>query len=204
VLAFVGDNDLGTDAVFLRDADGGLARFADVSGSTAVAWAPSGDRLAWAVADAPGQPYKKLHIATANGQTRLEPVSEPLLAFFWSPDGSQFAYLAPGEATDTLHWKVVPAGGGAARTIATFQPTAEFLQVATYFDQYVQSLRLWSADGRSLLYAGWPAGDGRDRPPAIMVVPIDGSAPSQAIAEGVIGSFAPPPPASATPTPGRK
>ena len=189
--AFAGDNGIGTNAVFLRTVDGGLRRFADLGETAAIVWSPTGDRLAWSSAVGFPTYYDGLHLATADGRTRLRLTDEPLYAFFWSPDGTHIAYLALDESERVLQWRVIPAAGGAARTVATFQPTREFVQFAIYFDQYVQSHTIWSPDSRTLLYAGWPAESSRDEPATLYTVPADGSSPARALTPGRIGFFAP-------------
>lgn len=197
--AVAGDNGIGADALFLRAADGSLRRFADVGKAPAIVWSPTGDRVAWS--DAVGMPsyYNGLQLATADGRTRQRLTEEALLAFFWSPDGAQIAYVTLDESESRLRWRVVPAAGGTPRTVATFQPTREFIQFIIYFDQYAQSSAIWSPDSQALLYAGWPAEDSRAGPSMLYIAPIDAAAPARALTPGRIGFYAPAALSPATP-----
>lgn len=77
-------------------------------------------------------------------------------AFFWSPDGTQIAYLTYGEAYDrsgprTLN--VVPVSGGAAREVASFTPSSSFADLNIFFDAYSYGFTPWSRDSRRLAFA---------------------------------------------------
>jgi TolB protein len=76
-------------------------------------------------------------------------------AFFWSPDGERLAYLTwldlPNETW--AQWRVFDLTTGRDRGFAAFNPTP-LMRFALYsFGQYAQSHRLWSPDGRYLVYA---------------------------------------------------
>lgn len=191
--ALAGDNGIGEPALFLRARDGSLRRFADLTGPPAIIWSPAGDRLAWASLDGPPFAYNGLNIATPDGRTRLRITNDRHFAFFWSPDGAQLAYLTLDETDRLLVLHVIPSHGGEARQVASFQPSREFIQLVSYFDQYAQSVTIWSPDSRTLLYAGWPAGADTDAPATLFTVPADGSAPAQALTPGRIGFYAPAP-----------
>lgn len=91
-----------------------------------------------------------------------------MLAFFWSPDSDQIAYVtttavSPGsfsakmssarQGTGGLSWSVLDVESGAVRSYGSFVPTEQMLYVLTYFDQFAQSHRLWSPDSRHLVYS---------------------------------------------------
>jgi Tol biopolymer transport system component len=99
-----------------------------------------------------------------------------VLAFFWSPDSNKLAYLtgalvepspvgrAGGLAAPALQqrrtlqvtWHVIDLAGGRTIDLNTFEPTDSFIYLIQYFDQFAQSVALWSPDSRSLVYAGQP------------------------------------------------
>lgn len=106
-----------------------------------------------------------LHIVGVDGTADREVTSTPALTFWWSPDGSHIAYLTVGQADDAnaialttqdqieLTWHVLDVASGTRRTLTTFTPSEEFLNLLPYFDQYAQSIRLWDKTGRRLVYA---------------------------------------------------
>lgn len=77
-------------------------------------------------------------------------------AFFWSPDGTQIAYLAHGETFEPRGPRalnVVSTAGGEAREIATFTPSSSFADLNGFFDAYVHGFTPWSPDSRRLAFA---------------------------------------------------
>jgi TolB protein len=187
-----GDDGIGGDALYLRDRDGQVRLLAETNGLPAFVWSPTGDHLAWTAALGPFL-YDGLHVGTLDGNNPQRIVDEPVLAFFWSPDGAHIAYLTLTEDGSALDWCVVPVTGGSVKTVASFAPSREFIQLVTFFDQYAQSVALWSPDSRSLIFTGWQLSDDLNSPPSIYIVPADGSTPARALTHGHIGFFAPPP-----------
>lgn len=119
-----------------------------------------------------------------------------VLAFFWSPDGSQIAYVTLAgfddgvQAADSrgplarrskgasqhgdvqlILW-VADVASGRSRQLLAFRPTAVYLtQFLPFFDQYALSHRVWSPDSTALalpVAGDAPADDG------IFVVPVTG------------------------------
>lgn len=124
----------------------------------AFSWSPDGSRVAYAVRERPGDPfYTPVSLLDpATGQVRpLTPAPFRPLAFFWSPDGQRLAYLSWLDLPGTLwaQWRVVTLATGQDRGFAPFRPSP-LMQFALHsFDQYAQSHRFWSPDGRYLVFA---------------------------------------------------
>lgn len=186
-----GDNGIGNDALFLRELDGSLRRFADIEGQPAVVWSPRGDRLAWSTTALIPAYYLGLQVATPDGRTRQRLTDDPLVAFFWSPDGHQLAYISLDEGRELMDLRVIDLAGAPARTVASFRSTREFVQLLSFFDQYAQSVSIWSPDSRSLTFPGWLPTDDPTQPPTIYTVPADGSAAPSALVAGRIGFYSP-------------
>jgi hypothetical protein len=83
-----------------------------------------------------------------------------------------------------LAWSVVNVAEGAAVDFPPFRPTDAFLLLIPYFDQYAQSLSLWSPDGQQLVYA-----DIDDRQTASVQV-LDTTQPNQPARRLASGTFA--------------
>ena len=76
------------------------------------------------------------------------------------PDASKIAYVSLNDSRENLQWRVIDLTSGADRELVDFIPSSEQLTWYAFFDQYVQSHRVWSPDSRSLLFAGALVGDG--------------------------------------------
>lgn len=136
-------------------------------------WSPDGDYVASAVGD---YPLSGLTIRRADGSsTRQIKELDIIVGFFWSPDGSQLAVVTAeskgktlpqasratrlprvaeqGTTDVNLVWSLVDVASGKVTRLGTFFPTPEEFYVLRYFDQYSQSHRVWSPDGRYLVYA---------------------------------------------------
>lgn len=154
-------------AVVEGDGRGELASFSDsastpllaLSGAEiAFSWSPDGSQVACAVRARPDDPfYSPVHLLDPDtGRTQqLTPDPFRPLAFFWSPGGRRLAYLSwldlPGATW--AQWRVVDVATGQDRGFAAFRPTP-LMQFALHsFDQYAQSHRFWSPDGRYLVYS---------------------------------------------------
>jgi hypothetical protein len=83
-----------------------------------------------------------------------------------------------------LAWSVANIADGTSVDFPSFVPTASFLQLIPYFDQYAQSLSLWSPDGRYLLFADM----NESGQPSIRV--LDTTQPNQPARQLSEGSFA--------------
>jgi len=104
-----------------------------------------------------------------------------ILAFFWSPDSKKLAYLtgvlvepsqigragglaaparparrAQSNRTLQVTWHVIDLEHDRTIDLNTFEPTDSLIYLIQYFDQFAQSVALWSPDSRSLVYAGQP------------------------------------------------
>lgn len=194
------------DALFLADAQGGNARsIATYRGTIAFAWSPDGKQIASLVTpqDAALAYLGPLWVSDADGNNRRQLTDEETLAFYWSPDSKQIAYLTlvlSGDSTSSrgansalaapvpqsdqarLRWRVINVADKRTRTIATFVPTADFLQVLPYFDQYARSLTFWSPDSQHFVYT---QDEGNDTG-SVWVVDVSGSAEPRRVGDGTL------------------
>ena len=142
--------------ILIANFDGGADMVDEVEGAVSFSWRPDGVNLAVARdLDRSGGYYGRLaliDVATSSQRILLE---EPLLCFFWSPDGSKIAYIAPSDdAQGSVCWGILDLKSGDRRYTVDFMPSREQLTMFMFFDQYSQSHRLWSPDSRKLLFTG--------------------------------------------------
>jgi len=171
------------DLVLVRD--GVETVVAEYEGGITFAWSPDGRRIAHSVLDESRTQYADLTVVDVQGGEPRTLVTESHLAYFWSPDGERIAYLtarlsspsAIEQASDPpdrstgklaaprieqddrvleLTWHVVDVESGETTALVSFVPTANFLFVVPFFDQFAQSITFWSPDSRYLLLAGAP------------------------------------------------
>jgi TolB protein len=206
----VRQTDQGTDELVLAEGDDRRvltgAKISPRSG-LAFAWSPRGDRIAFAtLSPRANSLYDSVVVMNPADQTSRVMAQGQIAAFFWSPDGERLAVLwmdvseqgpqgrviparwspspAPQSSSVRLAWSVVNVADGATVDFPSFRPTDAFLLLIPYFDQYAQSLSLWSPDGRQLVYA-----DVDDRQAASIRV-LDTTQPNQPARRLVSGTFA--------------
>jgi TolB protein len=146
------------------------------AGLVALAWSPTANQLAFTNGTDPVSrsfvgPLRLMDAAT--GEVRLLS-EEPIIAFFWSPDGRYLAALstarngegdinaqtekeAPSKLIQQqnlpqLRLLVYEVASGEGRLLFSFVPTFSFAtQFLPFFDQYALSHRLWSPDSNNLV-----------------------------------------------------
>jgi hypothetical protein len=85
----------------------------------------------------------------------LSQQGDHVTAFFWSPDGTQIAYLTYTDAYDhegQRTWHIVDIARGTIRDLATFKPSAAFVGLQDFFDAYTFSFSPWSPDSSRIAY----------------------------------------------------
>jgi len=165
---------------------------------TAFAWSSDSTRIAYldgAQALDAGT-LGSLHVIDL--ETSKETVEDgDILAFFWSPSGEEIAYFvllqAPsdgsssGNTTQTspqfvLGLHVLNVTSGESRELFTYRPTQQFLSVLPYFDQYHQSVTIWSPDNNNLVLS-FMSNSGS---PGIAIVAASGNLEPRLLADGYL------------------
>jgi Tol biopolymer transport system component len=177
-MLYAGAGESNQDALYIADAQGAQARsVASYAGRIGFAWAPNGKKIAWVAtpADALLPNLGPVSISDTDGNNSKTLGNDDALAFYWSPDSKQIAYLSlipPGSqgcnddcqrvpglaapmeqgASLRMRWRIADTETGQARTLVSFVPTANFVTLLPYFDQYARSLTFWSPDSQQFVY----------------------------------------------------
>jgi TolB protein len=116
---------------------------------------PDGERVAFQVI----QPDRILPLSVIDVDSGevVEIIDASIASFFWSPDGERLLYLDPDPLpNDTGLWFRWGVWDGTSsfvtqRIALSRLISVEYLQ---FFEQYAQSMRLWSPDSRAFAYPG--------------------------------------------------
>ena len=171
---------------------------------TAFAWSSDGTRLAYldGVQALDAGTIGSLHVYDM--QTSKDLVEEgEIIAFFWSPSGEEIAYFILRQAqpegnssggssegsgsTQTspqfiVELHVLDVTNGETRDLFTYRPTQQFLSILPYFDQYHQSVTIWSPDNNNLVLSFL----GQSGSPGIAVVAASGNLEPRILAQGYL------------------
>ena len=186
------------------DSDGDRAALVDpVPFGAAFLWSPNGRILALSDSERIDffpplgvRRYRSIGLYDADG-VKLPHQIEGAVAFFWSPDSTELAYLTLGEILGTLRLMVLDANSGARWPIVEFVPTARQLTVYQFFDQFAASHLMWSPDSDKLVFSGRilsqavSAAFGQQTVDSIIVADADGLSEPAAVAEGLLGFWSP-------------
>ena len=120
----------------------------------AITWSPNGQEVAVADrSDPTASTFERVVVVDGDGISRSL-IDEPILAFFWSPNGEKILYAAFDQQERSLTWKYVLTSGGDPVELVTFVPSSEFFTLIGFFDQYGYSNSIWSPDGSQFVFAG--------------------------------------------------
>ena len=170
---------------------------------TAFAWSRDGTRLAYidGVQALDAGAIGSLHVVDMETSEEVTEDGE-IISFFWSPDGAEIAYFvllqtqAEGSSSGSsggsgstqtspqyvLQLHVLNVTNGESRELFTYRPTQQFLSVLPYFDQYHQSVTIWSPDNNNLVLSFLNSSGA----PGIAVVAASGNLEPRILAEGYL------------------
>ena len=159
----------GTEWIYANDANGRQRlvtahtaggdedELTDFEGRISFTLSPNGRDVAYLVTPelAPTPALGPLYVIDIETGSTREISDEPVIAFFWSPDGEKLVFLVT-EGRDSsvrLRWKVWDNTG--IQNYGQVVPSRTFLQsYLAFFDQYAQSMSIWSPDSTAFAYAG--------------------------------------------------
>ena len=138
---------------------------------------PDGSRIAYQTIDAVS-PAGPLMVLDATTGEEVQLVDHLAAAFFWSPDGEKLLYLDPvfSNGQPFYRWGIWDGDS----VFETQRIVPSLLMVDDYlpfFEQYAQSMSLWSPDSTAFAYAGmneageagiWVQEARRDRAPVLV------------------------------------
>lgn len=194
LLTRVSDND--EKEIILTD---GTGKFEKTIGTfeinTAFAWSPDSTRIAYISGKQAMNAGVIGDLHVVDIETLEETVKEEnVYAFFWSPNGEKLAYFIPlltNQAADgsqsstqrlVLRLNTLDAATGESRELFTYQPTEQFASILPYFDQYHQSVTIWSPDNNNLVLS-FLTSDGN---PGIAIAAASGQLEPRLLAEGYL------------------
>jgi Tol biopolymer transport system component len=154
-------NDDDKNEIVVADSTGAFEKaIAEFPINASFAWSPDSQLIAFIEGDREisAGTLGKLHaVELETGEDFFQ--AEDVYAFFWSPNSRRLAYLKPrlveGETADQqvllLELHMLDTVSGETKQLFTFQPTNQFSAVLPYFDQYHQSVTIWSPDSNNLV-----------------------------------------------------
>ena len=170
------DGSSGPASIVLAERAGDDAASMPVIGPAAMAFDPSGSRLAaiGAVEAFEGEraiPVGPVRLLEAGAKGPRILLDGSVVGFWWSPDGATLAAIrvATVDGAADVRLVFVDVASGDIRAEPRVRPSTVFIdQVLTYFDQYALSHRLWAPDGSSFLL---PVIDADGAPRVLAVTP---------------------------------
>ena len=170
--------DLGTDRREI------LARF---EGTIAFVVSPDGRRVAFQVLQdqtlvTPLSVIDRKTGAIERVATEYSP------SFFWSPEGAKLLSLVPEVTAERVWFRWGVWEDGSSFTTGRFVPSLEFSRdYLPFFEQYAQSMRLWSPDGTAFVYAG----ESESGESGVWIQPATPDAAPVLVADGVFATWSP-------------
>jgi TolB protein len=168
----------------------------DLGAFSAFIWSPDGNELAVVdQQDSSSVVFERLRIVSADGKSVRTITQDPVLAFYWSPNGESIAWVALDQENRLFQWRVSPSSAtddSQSRSLFAFNPSRDTLTMLSFFDQYAYSHSPWSPNSTHLVVAGTQTAPFERRngqtPTGARVFVIDavGDTPPREIAEGTL------------------
>lgn len=148
--------------------------------------------------------YRSLDLVSLEDGEEEVLIERRIRAVWWSPDGSKIAVASPSSRLQGgIEWSIWDVASGEESFVALMLPTPEFDFVQSFFEQYDNSISLWSPDSTHLVMAGVvipnavdPALDLPFQLPEavseeVWVIDTRGIDPPTAVGDGYLGFWSP-------------
>ena len=168
---------------------------ADLDGVTALSRAPDRDLLALVTLSPAVAAGRDLRLLDLQAETIDLIEAGPVTATFWAPDGSALYYFVPSSEDGEYALRQWRLADRSSQWLTRFRPSAHFMTLLSFYDQYAHSHRLLSPDGRWLTLGGIVSSNGSAgrlgfaTQSGCYILPTDGSGPPQRVATAEIGFF---------------
>ncbi len=154
----VSAEDGDTDSLRLFEGEENTILDSALDSQVMFSWSPDGSKVAYARRENDENPFfSPVHIYDIHTKEskRLTDIDLRIQGFFWSPSGDRLAYLTwlPLPNATWTQWRVYNLENDIDRGFKTFNPSPQMNFMMSSFNQYAQSHRFWSPDGRYLVYA---------------------------------------------------
>ena len=144
--------------------------------------------------------YNGIAVLTVGESMEVIELDLPVLAYFWSPDGTKIVLVTLAEKQGALSWAMYDMETDERTRLVDFAPSAEQLTIFQFFDQYAYSHTVWSPDSSSIVFAGDLLTDSVTASHGghpghssfhIVVVDVEPVAEAHVIGEGIMGFWSP-------------
>jgi Tol biopolymer transport system component len=182
--------DNGKLMLTVANADGNIAKPLVVlppQGENVFVWAPDSSHIAYSSSPIRGMPlFGGIRLVDVVNNTVRKMTAETVMAYYFSPDGKQIAFVAAPPNQTYSSWEVVEIDSAITRHLCDFNPTYEDVKSYDYFDQYALSHEIWSPDSRAIVYAGMPAASAPNSgdPGAVWRLPMAAGSAAVKIGDG--------------------
>jgi TolB protein len=174
----------------IADLEGNLTHeITDFNDNITFSLSPTNDRVAYVVTseNVGLNAFGPLYVVDLESAATRELASNPVMAFFWSPDGSKLAYLEMDESEEVLRLRWRVWDGTKSKPYAAIVPSRTFLQAyLAFFDQYTRGMTIWAPDSSAFAYSAVDNSTGNN----IWVQRLDAEEP-ELVSRGVYVTWSP-------------
>lgn len=144
----------GSEIVLQSGPDDARQTIASTGSGPAFLWSPDGERLAFAARSPEfGGAYGPISVYRSDTESIDQVTDEPSLAFFWCPDGRRLLCTGGEMGGRMMNLQLVDTASAERSNLGWVRPSRDLMLLLSHFDQYNQSVRLFSPAGDELVLA---------------------------------------------------
>jgi len=140
--------------------------------------------------DSGNTPYRGATLFSLSGRDPIRLTEHDLICFFWSDKGEQLIYARLLPELNCLAWYSARPNEAPVELVR-FRPSREMLYYLHFFDQFAETHKLVSGDGRYLVFSGQLEEDAPESKPQIYVLDLRGAEKLRNVGQGSFGCFEP-------------